>query len=533
MRKQTNERLFLGIDSSTQSLKAIAVDAQLNVVHESAVSFDADLPEFGTSGGAHRGEDGLTVTAPPVMWVAALDLLLERMRAAGFAFGRLAAISGSGQQHGSVYWNRTARRALGSLKPEGTLRDQLAGAFAVDASPIWMDSSTAKQCAEREAALGGAQAVADLTGSRAFERFTVNQIAKIFQENPAGYRASERIGLVSSFVASVFRGDYAPIDVSDGSGMNLMDVRKKQWDRRALDVTAPELEAKLGSLVPSHTVLGPVHAFFTRKYGVAAECVVVAFTGDNPNSLAGLRLEHAGDVAISLGTSDTVFGSLKEAKPSATEGHIFANPVDPDGYMAMICYKNGSLTREDIRDKCSGASWVEFSRVLERTAPGNGGKIGFYIKDPEITPPILKTGVHRFDEGGHRVAAFAPEADVRAVVEGQFLSMRVHGGHIGIQPLRIMATGGASANAAIIKVMADVFGVPVFTGDQPNSAALGAAYRALHGFTCAQEQHFIPFADAVKGKGAFHQAAEPDAAAHRIYTDMLGRYASLERQVTG
>ncbi len=63
--------LFLGLDASTQSLKATIIEPTLNVVAEYAVVYDSDLPEFKTSGGVHRGADGLTVTSPPLMWVAA------------------------------------------------------------------------------------------------------------------------------------------------------------------------------------------------------------------------------------------------------------------------------------------------------------------------------------------------------------------------------------------------------------------------------------------------------------------------------
>ena len=68
-------RLFLGLDFSTQRLKATAIDGLLNIVHESEIDFDADLPEFKTAGGVHRHPDGLTVTAPPLLLVSALDAL--------------------------------------------------------------------------------------------------------------------------------------------------------------------------------------------------------------------------------------------------------------------------------------------------------------------------------------------------------------------------------------------------------------------------------------------------------------------------
>lgn len=525
--------LFLGLDSSTQSVKAVAIDASLKVTGEFAVTFDTDLPEFRTKGGVHRGADGLTVTSPPLLWVAALDLLFARMKAAAFPFNRVAAVSGSGQQHGSVYLRKGARERLAGLTAGNPLHDQLADIFAVGASPVWMDSSTTPQCRALEAALGGAQAVATLTGSRAYERFTGNQIARIAQTNPDGYAATERITLVSSFIASLLVGDYAPIDTSDGSGMNLLDIHRKTWAPAALGAAAPGLAARLGTPVPSHTVIGCIHPCFVTRYGFPADCRVVAFSGDNPCSLAGLRLREPGDVAISLGTSDTMFGALRDPRPSASEGHIFASPVDPDGYMAMIVYKNGSLTREAIRDAVAGGSWSRFEALLAARAPGNGGQIGFYYQEPEITPPVLKTGIRRFAADGRPAPAFAPETEVRAIVEGQFLSMRLHSGNIGLRPTSILATGGASANRSILKVMADVFGVPVFIGDQPNSAALGAAYRAVHAWTCAASSRFVPFAEAVQAAPPFTRAMEPDAGAHATYTDLMKTYARLEKDVSG
>jgi xylulokinase len=453
------------------------------------------------------------------------------MQAARFPFAQVAAVSGSGQQHGSVYFRKGARAALQRLKPGLSLHDQTRDLFSVAASPIWMDSSTTAQCRALEAALGGPQAVADLTGSRAYERFTGNQIAKIAQNHRQDYEATERIALVSSFVASLLIGDYAPIDVSDGSGMNLMDVRKKTWAGRALEATAPDLESRLGPLAASHRVAGKIHPHFVGRYGFAPECAVIVFAGDNPCSLAGLRLQQAGDVAISLGTSDTLFASLTDPKPSASEGHIFASPVDPAGYMAMVVYKNGSLTREEVRNRVGGGSWKNFAAALAQTRPGNGGQIGFFVKEPEITPPIFKVGIHRFGANDGRLAQFAPDAEVRAVVEGQFLSMRLHSAHVGIKPTTILATGGASVEPGILRIMSDVFGVPVFTADKPNSAALGAAYRALHGWICRTRGAFVPFAEALSGAPPFIRSMEPEAQAHAVYSGMLKRYEHLEKIV--
>jgi xylulokinase len=522
------EKLFLGIDSSTQSLKGIVIDTNKRTVTTALVNFDADIPEYQTSGGVHRHEDGLTVTSPPMMWVRALDLLLGRLQSTGTDFSTIAAVSGSGQQHGTVYLKRETEKKLAALNPERSIHSQLDGIFAVNDSPVWMDSSTSEECRSLEKRMGGAQALANITGSRAYERFSGNQIAKICKTNRSGYEATERIALVSSFMASLFACRYAPIDFSDGSGMNLMNIRSRKWDETALKHTAPALAGRLGEPRASYEAAGHIGGYFVRRYGFDPECIVVNFSGDNPCSLAGLRLEEPGDAAISMGTSDTSFGALMEPRPSASEGHIFASPIHPSGYMAMICYKNGSLTREDVRNRCAPGGWAEFSALLDNTQPGNKGKIGFYFKEPEITPPVLTAQYRRFDAENRETRNFSPQEDARAVIEGMFLSMKLHGENIGIVPRRILATGGGSRNTAILRVMSQVFGVPVFVGDVPDSAAVGAAYRALHGYECRRQGRFIPFSGAIAGAPAFHKAF--DEKEHPVYGDMLLRYRELEER---
>lgn len=89
--------LFLGLDLSTQQLKAIIISDKGHVVHETAVHFDNDLPQFGTRGGAIQGSGAGEVTSPVAMWVAAIDLLLERMNSERVEVGRIMGVSGAGQ----------------------------------------------------------------------------------------------------------------------------------------------------------------------------------------------------------------------------------------------------------------------------------------------------------------------------------------------------------------------------------------------------------------------------------------------------
>jgi glycerol kinase len=103
------------------------------------------------------------------------------------------------------------------------------------------------------------------------------------------------------------------------------------------------------------------------------------------------------------------------------------------------------------------------------------------------------------------------ECNVRAIIESQFLSMFVHSKAIGMSVTeRILATGGASKNRHILQVMSDVFGVPVYTHSQPNSASLGAAYRALHGWLSKDSKEAVSFDDVVANAAPFNKEVDCD-----------------------
>lgn len=399
-----------------------------------------------------------------------------------------------------------------------------------------MDSSTSEDCKRIEEEVGGAQVVAAISGSRAYERFTGPQISKFVRTARDVFSKTERISLISSLIPSLFLGDYAPIDASDAGGMNLYDLNEMRWSPTLLAATvgggeAQELRVKLGEVVLSHTVCGTVHPYFSSRFGFHPSCQVVCGTGDNPSSAVGLQLAHEGDVAISLGTSDTLLAIVpkKNIKPGL-EGHFFTNPVDPETCLVMLCWKNGSVTRERVRVSTGVADWERANELmLTTTKAGNGGYMGLYILEPEITPHVLTTQIARFGPNDERLAEFASAAmELRAVWESQMLSMRTHSVKLGLQqPKRILVTGGASVNPVVRQLLADVFACPVFVAASgPNSAALGAAFRALHGHRCSQSRGLVDLATLVASQ---HQlAAEPQVDVVSQYASLYARYSKLE-----
>src|SRR5688572_19525025 len=163
--------LYLGLDSSTQSLSAVVIEVDgtdARVRLELSLPFDETLPQYGTRHGVLPDADPSVAVSSPVMWADALDVMFTRLAESGIDLRRIAAISGSAQQHGSVYLNAAAARGLAAFDHRRPLAAQIAPLLARPVAPIWMDSSTAAECAAITDAVGGAGPLAQRTGSRAF-----------------------------------------------------------------------------------------------------------------------------------------------------------------------------------------------------------------------------------------------------------------------------------------------------------------------------------------------------------------------------
>lgn len=520
--------LYLGLDSSTQSLTAVVIEIDRDrrrLILETNLAFDAELPEYGTRHGVLPAPDPAVGVSPPLMWCAALDLMMGRVASSGIDIGAIAAISGSAQQHGSVYLNRSADAVLASLDARTPLVDQLRSTFSRETSPIWMDSTTTEECEEITAAVGSELLLARRTGSRAFERFTGPQIRKFFKCSPAAYEDTSHIHLVSSFLASLLAGRHAALEPGDASGMSLMDLATQNWWPQAVEATAPELLRRLPDIVKPWSPVGTLAPYWQIRYGFPA-APVIAWTGDNPSTLIGTGLVEEGRIAISLGTSDTVFGPMSEPRvDDSGTGHVFGAPTG--AYMGLTCFQNGSLARERVRED-HALTWPEFSHALASTPAGNGGRVMLPWFSPEITPPVSAQGVHRYGP------AVEGPSDIRAVVEGQMLSMALHSRWMVSRADTIHATGGAAINREILQVMADVFGARVFQLPVGNSAALGAALRAAHAHKLARNGS-TSWDDVLAGlaEPVANSRVDPDPDRHSLYRDMVSVYEACEVHALG
>jgi len=505
--------LYLGFDLSTQQLKGIVVDSDLKVVGEAKVDFDKDFGrKYGVQKGVHVIEETGEVYAPVAMWMESLDLVLERLaEAMPVPLSRIRAISGSCQQHGSVFWNGQAYEILHNLDPRLPLAVQLPGALAHPWSPNWQDQSTQNECDAFDAALGGRQKLAEVTGSGAHHRFTGTQIMRLKKDLPQMYARTAHISLVSSWLASVFLGAIAPMDVSDVCGMNLFDMSRQTFSEPLLELAAGSkrdainLRKKLGEpCLKGEAILGPVSPYFVDRHGFHPDCQITPFTGDNPGTILALPLRPL-DAIVSLGTSTTFLMNTPKYKPDGSY-HFFNHPTTDGHYMFMLCYKNGGLARERVRDQLpkpenGPTGWETFNKAVEDTPLMGAAKeddrrklgLYFYLRE---TVPNIRAGTWRYscEPDGSDLqevkGGWDKETDARMIVESQALSMRlrsqnlVHSPRPGLpaQPRRIYLVGGGSLNPAIARVLGEVLGGSegVYKLDVGgNACALGGAYKAL------------------------------------------------------
>lgn len=517
--------LYIGFDLSTQQLKGLVVSSDLKVEYEAKFDFDAHSRGFDIKKGVMTNEAEHEVFAPVALWLQALDWVLSTLKEQGVDFARIKGISGAGQQHGSVYWSGDANRLLSGLDSKKSLQDQLAGAFSHPYSPNWQDASTQKECDEFDAYLGGPEVLAQVTGSKAHHRFTGPQILRFQRKYPEQYKKTERISLVSSFLASLFLGAVAPFDISDVCGMNLWNIKEGSWDDRLLKLCAGEfgvadLKKKLGDVPEDGGLhLGKIHKYFVERYSFSPDCTIIPSTGDNPSTILALPLKPS-DAMVSLGTSTTFLMSTPIYKPDPAT-HFFNHPTTPGLHMFMLCYKNGGLAREHVRDaidKEQGGSaaenpWANFDKaLLEAPAMGQKSesdpmKMGLFFPRPEIVPN-LPAGQWRFNYDPQQQSLQettsgwnVPTDEARAIVESQFLSLRLRSRELttvpaeGLppQPKRVYLVGGGSRNKAIAKLAGEVLGghdgvYKLDVGE--NACALGAAYKAVWAIERKPEQTF-------------------------------------------
>ncbi len=539
MANQENQRLSLGLDSSTQSLSAIVINIDTaEKCFEHSIDYRADE----RTNGFGIGEDYILppksegeAEQPPLMYLASLDAMFADMREAGVALENIVAINTSGQQHGHVYLNRNATIIFSNmLRRESCtleLKTLLAGAFSYYTAPIWMTANTVAQTNHVREAVGGKAQMIELSGSDAPLRFTGAVVRRVGEQSSRSYGATDKIQLISSFIPAVLSANPSlPIDTGNGCGMSLMNYRNKEWDAELIAATADGLPGgtealigKLPELAPPDSVVGTITTYFVEKYGFDSECSIIAGSGDNPQA----KVPVAGDL-LSLGTS---FVNMVSTDGNTLDPEGFANAMyDGIGRPFMFgCRTNGAMVWDAVRNNY-GLSKEEYEPAEAALRDVSPGQIMTFWQPKTESFPVSGA----FDlirANGSDTSNLAD--DYTGVIETSLAAVYVYSQVFTKQTQEpLFVTGGATDSPQIMRRVAGIWNRPVASVEK-GGAALGAAVAGVKAYCNHIDTPFDieTFSGDVLKRGELIQPHAVDVAAYHGDGNYLQRFREIYEKI--
>ncbi|MEV5608929.1 xylulokinase [Streptomyces sp. NPDC052225] len=423
--------LVVGIDSSTQSTKALVVDAATG-----AVVASGQAPHTVTSGAGRESD--------PEEWYRALRTALA---ACGDAARRASAVAVGGQQHGLVTLDAQSRPVRPAL--------------------LWNDVRSAPQARRLVDELGGAKAWAERFGSVPGASFTVSKWAWLAEHEPEAVAATAAVRLPHDYLTGRLTGD-GTTDRGDASGTGWWASATEAYDEDVLGRVG--LDPKLlPRVVGPGEVAGTVHAG-GGELPFAKGTLVAAGTGDNAAAALGLGL-LPGTPVLSLGTSGTVY-AVSRRRPTDPSGTV-AGFADARGdWLPLACTLNCTLAVDRL------AALLGLDR--EAVEAGGTATVLPYL-DGERTPDLpnasgLVTGLRHDTTGGQLLQA-AYDGAVHALLGA--LDRVLENDAADADPTApLLLIGGGARGHAWQQTVRRLSGRPVQVPEARELVALGAAAQA-------------------------------------------------------
>lgn len=433
--------LVLGVDSSTQSTKVEARDIETGQV-------------------VARGHAAHPPTTPPVSeqdpvaWWVALTAAIAQI---GDHRSDVVAISVAGQQHGLVLLDDDGR----PLRP----------------AKLWNDTTSAPQAA-RLVELLGAERWAAMTGSVPVAAFTITKLAWVAEHEPGLLDRVAKVMLPHDYLTWRLTAQHVT-DRGDASGSGWFDPTSgtvlpdllgaavggdgSAWLERVPRVLAPDQAA------------GPLTAAAARSLGLSESVIVGPGSGDNMGAALGLGL-RAGDVAISLGTSGTVF-AVSDTATHDPSGAVAGFASASGNFLPLVC----TLNATKVTDTVAGWLGTDPQGLAELSLgavdrPGTVTLIPYF--DGERTPNLpdaTGTFIGLTNSTTREQLALAAHDGVLCGLLGGVDALRAVGATIGG---RVFLIGGGARSAAYRQRCADLLGHAVTVPDSDETVAAGAAAQA-------------------------------------------------------
>jgi len=449
----------LGIDIGTSGTKTLAIDPRGAILASATETYPCHFPKPLWS-----EQD------PDDWWRATVRSVRKTMALARLKPAQVRAIGLSGQMHGSVFLDkndRVIRRAI-----------------------LWNDQRTAAECEEIERRAGGRANLIKMVANPALTGFTAPKILWLRNHEPKHFDRLRKVLLPKDEIRRRLTGEYAT-EVSDASGMLLLDVARRTWSKKLL--SALELDADL--LAPcfeSEDVTGRLTPEAAKQLGLTTDCVVVGGAGDCAAGAVGNGIVSTGVLSTSIGTSGVMFVHSDQVK------------IDPLGRIHTFCHSvRGCWHMMGVNLSAGGSlQWFRNALCATDAAAARRAKREIYdlLADEAQKVPAGSEGLFFLPYlSGERTPHADPDARgcfigltaahtrghmVRAIMEGVVYSMRdsleiIEG--LGVPVRQIRASGGGSRSPLWRQIQADAFGRKVVAINSEEGAAYGAALLATVG----------------------------------------------------
>lgn len=435
---------FIGIDSGTQSTKAVVLD-----LTSKRVIAEARAPH-----GMIEGLPAGHMEQHPAEWVGALETVIKTV-AAKVDASLIRGIGISGQQHGLV-----------SLDASGAV---------IRPAKLWCDTSTIEECAILTKKLGGEKAVIRLTGNLILPGFTAPKILWLKRHEPANFKRLATVLLPHDYLNFHLTGKVF-MEFGDASGTALMDVRKRRWADKVIRAIDPKVASCLPALSESDAAVGPVLPEVAARLGLPEGVIVSAGGGDNMMGAIGTGNVVPGVVTASFGTSGTIY-AYNDKPVVDPRGEIAAFCSSSGGWLPLLCTMNVTTVTEQVRSMF-GWDHAALTEAVAAVPAGANGLMMLPYLAGERTPNVPDgSGVLL----GLTAKTMTKAHLARAAMEGVTLGMNYGLQRLialGVKPKEIRVTGGGAKSAGWRQMVADIFGLPVVAMVEDEGAALGGALQA-------------------------------------------------------
>ncbi|MFF9143282.1 xylulokinase [Streptomyces sp. NPDC014861] len=481
--------VVIGVDSSTQSTKAVAVDTATG-----------GILGLGRAPHTVTGTGGARESDPEEWWTALATAVRTALRASGAAPGTVTGLAVAGQQHGLVVLgpgHRPLRPAL-----------------------LWNDTRSAPQAAALTDRLGGPEAWLDRTGSVPVASMTAAKWQWLREHEPQHAEAATAVRLPHDLLTERLTGE-AVTDPGDASGTCWYDPADAAYDPALLDLLGLD-PALLPAVAPTGaTPAGRLTAAAAEALGLPRTVTVAAGTGDNMAAAVGLGLGAAGLLdhpVVSLGTSGTVFAATR-TRPAAASLAGFAAT---DGTrLPLGCTLNCTLAVDRF------AALLGLDR--EDALPGGGTVVLPYL-DGERTPDLpaasgLLTGLrHTTDPRAVLGAAYEGAAfTVLRALDGLLAACGLDPADPAVRDRPLRLVGGGARGRTWTDTVRRLSGRPLVVPAADELVALGAAALAA-GAATGEDPVAVATAWGTGAGTTLPPVARDEEAWHRI-EDVLAKAA--------